>query len=142
MADGCVQGLSVRDEDEALGTGEPKVMQEVECVGGVPNVCGEILDQGGKDGVKMAEGIPCTHEDIIKLLEDTRVELEEMLNELEMLSVQATCMTYDIVILRTDPSVVESMMRLNEAYLNCKESVAKDYMEMLTEPKKNESETV
>ncbi|XP_060693454.1 synaptonemal complex central element protein 3 [Hemiscyllium ocellatum] len=91
---------------------------------------------------RMAEGIPCTHEDIIKLLEDTRVELEEMLNELEMLSVQATCMTYDIVILRTDPSVVESMMRLNEAYLNCKESVAKDYMEMLTEPKKNESETV
>ncbi|XP_048449191.1 synaptonemal complex central element protein 3-like, partial [Rhincodon typus] len=55
---------------------------------------------------------------------------------------QATCMTYDMVILRTDPSVVESMICLNEAYLNCKESVTKDCMEMLTEPKENESETV
>ncbi|XP_048398955.1 synaptonemal complex central element protein 3 isoform X1 [Stegostoma tigrinum] len=91
---------------------------------------------------QMAECIPCTHEDVIKLLEDTRVELEEKLNDLEMLSVQATCMTYDMVILRTDPSVVESMVRLNEAYLNCKESVAKDCMEMLTEPKENQSETI
>ncbi|XP_038651256.1 synaptonemal complex central element protein 3 isoform X4 [Scyliorhinus canicula] len=37
---------------------------------------------------QMAEGLPCTHEDIIKFLEDTRVELEEKLNELEMLSVE------------------------------------------------------
>ncbi|XP_072369056.1 synaptonemal complex central element protein 3 isoform X1 [Scyliorhinus torazame] len=90
---------------------------------------------------QMAEGLPCTHEDIIKFLEDTRVELEEKLNELEILSVQATCMTYDMVTLRTDPSVVESMIRLNEAYLNCKESLAKDYNEILTMPKENESET-
>ncbi|XP_067899008.1 synaptonemal complex central element protein 3 [Heterodontus francisci] len=90
---------------------------------------------------QMAEGIPCTQEDIIKLLEDTRVELEEKLNDLEMLSVQATCMTYDMVTVRTNPSVVESMMRLNEAYLNCKESVAKDYKEMLTKPKENKSAT-
>uniref|UniRef100_UPI00398F0FC2 synaptonemal complex central element protein 3 isoform X2 n=1 Tax=Pristiophorus japonicus TaxID=55135 RepID=UPI00398F0FC2 len=90
---------------------------------------------------QMAEAIPCTHEDLIKLLEDTRIELEEKLNDSEMLSVQATCMTYDMVTIRTDPSVVKSIIRLNEAYLSCKESVAKDYKEILTEPKENESET-
>ncbi|XP_067851982.1 synaptonemal complex central element protein 3 [Heptranchias perlo] len=86
---------------------------------------------------QMAEAIPCTHEDLIKLLEDTRIELEEKLNDLEMLSVQATCMTYDMVTIRTDPSVVESIIRLNEAYLSCKEAVAKDYKEMLIKPKEN-----
>ncbi|XP_072120698.1 synaptonemal complex central element protein 3 [Mobula birostris] len=73
------------------------------------------------------EAKPCTHEDLIKLLEDTRIELEEKLNELEMLSVQATCMTYEMVMMRTDPSVVESMMRLSDMYLSCKESIQKDY---------------
>ncbi|XP_078087606.1 synaptonemal complex central element protein 3 [Mustelus asterias] len=97
----------------------------------------EKAAQERKSGAMMAEGIPCSHEDTIKFLQDTRVELEEKLNELEILSVQATCMTYDMVTLRTDPSVVESMIRLNEAYLSCKESLAKDYNEMLTKPNEN-----
>ncbi|XP_072923953.1 synaptonemal complex central element protein 3 [Hemitrygon akajei] len=76
---------------------------------------------------QITEAIPCTHEDLIKMLEDTRIELEEKLNELEMLSVQATCMTYETITMRTDPSVVELMMRLNDVYLSCKEFIQKDY---------------
>ncbi|XP_032885826.1 synaptonemal complex central element protein 3 isoform X1 [Amblyraja radiata] len=87
--------------------------------------------------LQITEAIECTHEDLIKLLGNTRNELEENLNELEMLSVQATCMTYDMVAMRTDPSIVESMMRLNEAYLSCKESVSKDYKEVLNKPKED-----
>ncbi|XP_051869572.1 synaptonemal complex central element protein 3-like [Pristis pectinata] len=83
---------------------------------------------------QITEAIECTHEDLIKLLEDTRSELEEKLNELEMLSVQATCMIHEMVTIRTDPSVVESMMRLNDVYLSCKESVEKDYKEFLSKP--------
>ncbi|XP_069755269.1 synaptonemal complex central element protein 3 [Narcine bancroftii] len=86
---------------------------------------------------QIPEAIEYTHDDVIKLLEDIHKELEEKLHELEMLSVQATCMTYDMVTIRTNPSVVDSMMRLNKAYLSCKESVGKEIEEFLSKPKED-----
>ncbi|XP_007889575.1 synaptonemal complex central element protein 3 [Callorhinchus milii] len=77
------------------------------------------------------------HEDIVKILDDMCLQLKKMLNDMEIQSVQATCMSYDMVLIRTDPCVVESLSQLNNAYLHCKETVEKDCYEILTKVIKN-----
>ncbi|XP_062058589.1 synaptonemal complex central element protein 3 isoform X1 [Lepus europaeus] len=54
----------------------------------------------------------------------------------EMLpSVQATWMAYDMVVMRTNPTLAESMRRLEDAFLSCKEEMEKNWQEMLNETK-------
>lgn len=52
--------------------------------------------------------------------------------------VQATWMAYDMVVMRTNPTLAESMRRLEDAFLNCKEEMEKNWQELLTETKRKQ----
>ena len=51
-------------------------------------------------------------------------------------AVQATWMAYDMVVMRTNPALAESMRRLEDAFLNCKEEMEKKWQELLSEAKR------
>uniref|UniRef100_A0A5F8G5S8 Synaptonemal complex central element protein 3 n=1 Tax=Monodelphis domestica TaxID=13616 RepID=A0A5F8G5S8_MONDO len=48
---------------------------------------------------------------------------------------QATWMAYDMVVMRTNPALADSMRRLEDAFLNCKEEMEKNWQELLNETK-------
>uniref|UniRef100_A0A7N4PEQ7 Synaptonemal complex central element protein 3 n=1 Tax=Sarcophilus harrisii TaxID=9305 RepID=A0A7N4PEQ7_SARHA len=50
-------------------------------------------------------------------------------------AVQATWMAYDMVVMRTNPALADSMRRLEDAFLNCKEEMEKNWQELLNETK-------
>ena len=52
-----------------------------------------------------------------------------------VVAVQATWMAYDMVVMRTNPTLAESMRRLEDAFLNCKEEMEKNWQELLNETK-------
>lgn len=45
-------------------------------------------------------------------------------------------MAYDMVVMRTNPALAESMRRLEDAFLNCKEEMEKKWQELLSEAKR------
>ena len=54
---------------------------------------------------------------------------------LSVVAVQATWMAYDMVVIRTNPTLAEAMRRLEDAFLNCKEEMEKNWQELLSETK-------
>ncbi|XP_006112592.1 synaptonemal complex central element protein 3 [Pelodiscus sinensis] len=78
------------------------------------------------------------YDNMVKMLEDLNRDLEKLLEEMEKLSVQATWMAYDMVVMRTNPDLANSMRQLEDAFLNCKEEMEKNWKEMLKETKGNE----
>lgn len=42
-------------------------------------------------------------------------------------------MAYDMVVMRTNPTLAEAMRRLEDAFLNCKEEMEKNWQELLRE---------
>lgn len=52
--------------------------------------------------------------------------------------VQATWLAYDMVVTRTNPTLAESMRRLEDAFLNCKEEMEKNWQELLSETKRTQ----
>ncbi|XP_074804345.1 synaptonemal complex central element protein 3 isoform X1 [Natator depressus] len=78
------------------------------------------------------------YDNMVKMLEDLNRDLEKLLEEMEKLSVQATWMAYDMVVMRTNPDLANSMRRLEDAFLNCKEEMEKNWQEMLKETKGTE----
>lgn len=52
-----------------------------------------------------------------------------------LVSVQATWLAYDMVVMRTNPTLAESMHRLEDAFLNCKEEMEKNWQDLLSEIK-------
>uniref|UniRef100_A0A3Q3A908 Synaptonemal complex central element protein 3 n=1 Tax=Kryptolebias marmoratus TaxID=37003 RepID=A0A3Q3A908_KRYMA len=64
-----------------------------------------------------AEPAPSTGDDMSELNKD----LERMIESVENIAVQLTCMVYDMVTLRTGSEVGASMRRLEEAYRACTE---------------------
>ncbi|NXU57109.1 SYCE3 protein, partial [Turnix velox] len=83
----------------------------------------------------MAESEPQEgkYDNIIKMMEDLNRDLEELVEEMENLTVQATWMAYDMVVLRTDPDLATSMRRLEDAFQSCKEEVEKKWQDVLSE---------
>uniref|UniRef100_A0A670JXN6 Synaptonemal complex central element protein 3 n=1 Tax=Podarcis muralis TaxID=64176 RepID=A0A670JXN6_PODMU len=51
------------------------------------------------------------------------------------LTVRATWMAYDMVVMRANPDLANSMRRLEDAFLTCKEEMEKNWQEMLKETK-------
>lgn len=47
-------------------------------------------------------------------------------------------MAYDMVVMRTNPTLAESMRLLEDAFLNCKEEMEKNWQELLTEAKRKQ----
>nr|XP_033781536.1 synaptonemal complex central element protein 3-like [Geotrypetes seraphini]XP_033781537.1 synaptonemal complex central element protein 3-like [Geotrypetes seraphini]XP_033781538.1 synaptonemal complex central element protein 3-like [Geotrypetes seraphini]XP_033781539.1 synaptonemal complex central element protein 3-like [Geotrypetes seraphini]XP_033818704.1 synaptonemal complex central element protein 3-like [Geotrypetes seraphini] len=86
----------------------------------------------------MAEMEPGEHnyDSVSKMLRDLNKDLEKMLEEMEKISVQATWMAYDMVVMRTNPALADSMRRLEEAFLKCKEEVEKNWQDILKETAK------
>ncbi|XP_045411265.1 synaptonemal complex central element protein 3 isoform X1 [Lemur catta] len=96
------------------------------------------------------------YDNMLKMLSDLNKDLEKLLEEMEKISgalsgspalwpdgacpvaVQATWMAYDMVVIRTNPTLAESMRRLEDAFLNCKEEMEKNWQELLNETKRKE----
>ncbi|XP_053304030.1 synaptonemal complex central element protein 3 [Spea bombifrons] len=87
----------------------------------------------------MTESNPNTdsYDDVSKMLQDLNKDLKNMLEEVENISAQATWMAFDMVVIRTNPTLAESMKRLEDAFIKCKEEVEKKWREMLDKPKNN-----
>ncbi|NXO58344.1 SYCE3 protein, partial [Aramus guarauna] len=83
----------------------------------------------------MAESEPQegNYDNMVKMVEDLNRDLEKLLEEMEKLTVQATWMAYDMVVTRTNPDLVNSMRRLEGAFLSCKEEMEKKWQEVLNE---------
>ncbi|XP_042723159.1 synaptonemal complex central element protein 3 isoform X3 [Tympanuchus pallidicinctus] len=91
------------------------------------------------------------YDNMLKMIEDLNRDLEKLLEEMEKLTakisglvvflvfiVQATWMAYDMVVMRTNPDLTNSMRRLEEAFLNCREEMEKKWQEVLRESKGEE----
>ncbi|NXR11912.1 SYCE3 protein, partial [Semnornis frantzii] len=65
------------------------------------------------------------YDNMVKIMEDLNRDLEQLLEEMENLTVQATWMAYDMVVIRTNPDLASSMRRLEDAFLSCKEEIEK-----------------
>uniref|UniRef100_A0A8C3J2E8 Synaptonemal complex central element protein 3 n=1 Tax=Calidris pygmaea TaxID=425635 RepID=A0A8C3J2E8_9CHAR len=85
----------------------------------------------------MAESEPQegNYDNMVKMVEDLNRDLEKLLEEMEKLTVQATWMAYDMVVLRTNPDLATSTKRLEDAFLSCKEEVEKKWQDVLSESK-------
>ncbi|XP_074907726.1 synaptonemal complex central element protein 3 [Buteo buteo] len=85
----------------------------------------------------MAESEPQegNYDNMVKMVEDPKRDLEKLLEEMEKLTVQATWMAYDMVVIRTNPDLANSMRRLEDAFLSCKEEMEKKWQEVLMESK-------
>ncbi|KAF1478970.1 Synaptonemal complex central element protein 3, partial [Eudyptula minor novaehollandiae] len=83
----------------------------------------------------MAESEPQegNYDNMGKRVEDLNTDLEKLLEEMEKLTVQATWMAYDMVVIRTNPDLANSMRRLEDAFLSCKEEMEKKWQEVLME---------
>ncbi|KFZ46080.1 Synaptonemal complex central element protein 3, partial [Antrostomus carolinensis] len=83
----------------------------------------------------MAESEPQEENDdnMVKMVEDLNSDLEKLLEEMEKLTVQATWMVYDMVVIRTNPDLANSMRRLEDAFLSCKEEIEKKWQDVLVE---------
>uniref|UniRef100_A0A8C0BWN0 Synaptonemal complex central element protein 3 n=1 Tax=Buteo japonicus TaxID=224669 RepID=A0A8C0BWN0_9AVES len=81
----------------------------------------------------MAESEPQegNYDNMVKMVEDPKRDLEKLLEEMEKLTVQATWMAYDMVVIRTNPDLANSMRRLEDAFLSCKEEMEKKWQEVL-----------
>ncbi|XP_040452350.1 synaptonemal complex central element protein 3 [Falco naumanni] len=88
----------------------------------------------------MAESEPQegNYENLVKAVEDLKGDLEKLMEEMEKLTVQATWMAYDMVVIRTNPDLANSMKRLEDAFLSCKEEIEKKWQEVLIESKGEE----
>nr|XP_009931697.1 PREDICTED: synaptonemal complex central element protein 3 [Opisthocomus hoazin] len=88
----------------------------------------------------MAESEPQegNYDDMVKMVQDLNEDLEKLLEEMEKLTVQAAWMAYDMVVIRTNPDLANSMRRLEDAFLSCKEEMEKKWQEALSESKGEE----
>uniref|UniRef100_A0A8C9EI32 Synaptonemal complex central element protein 3 n=2 Tax=Phasianidae TaxID=9005 RepID=A0A8C9EI32_PAVCR len=95
---------------------------------------------GRVEGEAMARQEPQerNYDNMLKMVEDLNRDLEKLLEEMEKLTVQATWMAYDMVVMRTNPDLTNSMRRLEDAFLNCREEMEKKWQEVLRESKGEE----
>ncbi|KFP67119.1 Synaptonemal complex central element protein 3, partial [Cariama cristata] len=81
----------------------------------------------------MAESEPQegNYDNMVKMVEDLNRDLEKLLEQIEKLTVQATWMAYDMVVIRTNPDLANSMRHLEDAFLSCKEEMKKWQEELM-----------
>ncbi|XP_038612514.1 synaptonemal complex central element protein 3 [Tachyglossus aculeatus] len=74
-----------------------------------------------------------------KSLSDLNRDLENLLEEMEKISVEATWMAYDMVVIRTNPALADILQRLEGAFLDCKKEMEKNWQALLQETKSTPS---
>ncbi|KAK1159329.1 synaptonemal complex central element protein 3 [Acipenser oxyrinchus oxyrinchus] len=77
-------------------------------------------------------------EESVHLLENLDKDLEKMLEDVEKISVQVTCIAYDMVVLRTDPEVAESLGKLKDSFLKCTAVLESNWQDAILESKEND----
>ncbi|XP_064276686.1 synaptonemal complex central element protein 3 isoform X2 [Passer domesticus] len=68
-----------------------------------------------------------------KMVENFKTDMEELLEEMEKLTVRATWMAYDCVAIQTNPDLSNAMQHLEDVFLMCKEQMEKKWQEVLLE---------
>ncbi|XP_053833115.1 synaptonemal complex central element protein 3 isoform X2 [Vidua macroura] len=68
-----------------------------------------------------------------KMVENFKMDMEELLEEMEKLTVRAAWMTYDCVAIQTNPDLYNAMQHLEDVFLMCKEQMEKKWQEVLLE---------
>ncbi|NWZ62189.1 SYCE3 protein, partial [Acrocephalus arundinaceus] len=66
-------------------------------------------------------------------VQNFKMDMEELLEEMEKLTVQAAWMAYDCVHIQTNPDLHNAMQHLEDVFLMCKEQVEKKWQEVLVE---------
>ncbi|NWU38089.1 SYCE3 protein, partial [Hylia prasina] len=66
-------------------------------------------------------------------VQNFKTDMEELLEKMEKLTVQAAWLAYDCVPIHTNPDLHNAMRHLEEAFLMCKEQIEKKWQEVLME---------
>ncbi|XP_030334380.1 synaptonemal complex central element protein 3 [Strigops habroptila] len=73
------------------------------------------------------------YDNMVKMAEDLKRDLEKLLDEMEKLTVGATWMAFEMVVMRSNLDLANSMKHLEDAFLSCKEEIEKKWQEVLME---------
>ncbi|XP_036260825.1 synaptonemal complex central element protein 3 [Molothrus aeneus] len=68
-----------------------------------------------------------------KMVENIKTDMEELLEEMEKLTVRATWMTFDYTAIQTNPDLSNAMQHSEDVFLMCKEQMEKKWQEVLLE---------
>ncbi|NWT74047.1 SYCE3 protein, partial [Prunella himalayana] len=68
-----------------------------------------------------------------KMEENFKTDMEELLEEMEKLTVRATWMAYDYVAIQSNPALHNAMQHLEDVFRMCKGQMAKKWQEVLLE---------
>ncbi|NXB00505.1 SYCE3 protein, partial [Cnemophilus loriae] len=68
-----------------------------------------------------------------KMVENFKMDMEELLEEMEKLTVRAAWLAYDCTAIRTNPDLPNAMQRLEDVFLICKKQIEKKGQEVLME---------
>ncbi|NXP93505.1 SYCE3 protein, partial [Passerina amoena] len=68
-----------------------------------------------------------------KMVENIKTDMEELLEEMEKLTVHAACMAYDYTAIQTNSDLSNAMQHLEDVSLMCKEQMEKKWQEVLLE---------
>ncbi|KAG8435612.1 hypothetical protein GDO86_013524, partial [Hymenochirus boettgeri] len=74
-------------------------------------------------------------DNVSKMLTDMNKDLENMLEQMEKNLVRTTWLAYDMVVIRTDPALAQSMKKLEDAFVKCKEELQTNWQKLLDENK-------
>ncbi|NWH85260.1 SYCE3 protein, partial [Aegithalos caudatus] len=66
-------------------------------------------------------------------VQNFETDMEELLDEMEKLTVHTAWMAYDCIHIQTNPDLHNTVQRLQGAYLTCKEQMEKEWQEVLLE---------
>ncbi|NXF26128.1 SYCE3 protein, partial [Rhodinocichla rosea] len=68
-----------------------------------------------------------------KMVETIETDMEELLEEMEKLTVRVTWMAYDYVAIQTKPDLPNAMQHSEDVFLMCKEQMEKKWQQVLLE---------
>ncbi|NXL14075.1 SYCE3 protein, partial [Setophaga kirtlandii] len=68
-----------------------------------------------------------------EMVENIKTDMEELLEEMEKLTVRATWMAYDYTAIQSNPDLSNAMQYLEDVFLVCKEQMEKKWQEVLVE---------
>ncbi|NXY54662.1 SYCE3 protein, partial [Callaeas wilsoni] len=66
-------------------------------------------------------------------VENFKMDIEELLEKMEKLTVLAAWMAYYLVAIRTNPDLPKAMQHLEDVFLICKEQMEKKWQEVVME---------